>query len=256
MASLKNAHKSFQRLHRERHQPDGRSHLGYLEKKKDYKARALDHQSKKNALKLLRKKALDKNPDEFHFHMINSQLVDGKHFEKKNPEEFTESQLKLMQSQDVNYVSYKRSVELKKVERLRANLHLMDVGDKPKNKHTFFTESKQAASSSAVAERFNTLPELLGRTYNMPNLDKMKQVKKLYTEADVDAMEQSAKERDRAYNELQRRVARAQQLKIILDKMTVKKEIMKSKGKGTVTKIKDGDATSAPVYKWAKERKR
>jgi len=255
MASLKNAHKSFQRLHRERHQPESRSHLGYLEKKKDYKARAKDYQSKKNAIKLLRKKALDKNPDEFHFHMINSQLIDGRHFEKKNHEEFTEDQLKLMQSQDVNYVSYKRTVELRKIEKLKANLHLMDVSDKPKNKHIFFTDKREQATSSKVAERLNTLPELLGRTYNTPSIDKMKG-KKMYTDADIAAMDETAKERDRAYNELQRRVARAEQLKIILDKMTVKKEIMKSKGRGTVVKVKEGDATSAPVYKWAKERKR
>lgn len=184
-----------------------------------------DYQRKQDALKLLRKKALDKNPDEFHFHMINSQLIDGRHYEKKNPEEFTEAQLKLMQSQDINYVMYKRSVELKKIEKLKASLHLLDVADKPKNKHIFFTDTREEAATSSVAARLNTLPELLGRTYNVPSLDKLKD-RKLFSEADVDTVGQLAKERDRAYNELQRRVAREKQLKIILDKMTVKANIM------------------------------
>ena len=33
-----------------------------------------DQAKKKKLLKVLHKKALDRNPDEFHFHMINSQV--------------------------------------------------------------------------------------------------------------------------------------------------------------------------------------
>ena len=43
-----------------------------------------NHQSNQRALKKLRQKALDKNPNEFYFHMINSKVhQDGRHFEKK-----------------------------------------------------------------------------------------------------------------------------------------------------------------------------
>lgn len=81
------AHKMAQRLHRERRQPEYRRKLGYLEKKQDYKKRALDHQMKAKRLTKLKNKALDRNPNEFHFHMINSRVVDGVHQESLKPQD-------------------------------------------------------------------------------------------------------------------------------------------------------------------------
>ena len=79
------AHKMAQRLHRERRQPEHRKKLGYLEKKQDYKKRALDHHTKAERIKKLKAKALERNPNEFHFHMINSRLVDGIHYDNNKP---------------------------------------------------------------------------------------------------------------------------------------------------------------------------
>jgi len=58
-------------------QPKDREHLGVLEKKKDYKGRAEDYNSKKAQLQLLQKKALDRNPEEFYYSMISSQVQVG-----------------------------------------------------------------------------------------------------------------------------------------------------------------------------------
>lgn len=74
-----------QRLHRERRQPEHRKKFGYLEKKQDYKKRAIDHHAKAERIKKLKNKAQARNPNEFHFHMINSRLVDGVHEETLKP---------------------------------------------------------------------------------------------------------------------------------------------------------------------------
>ena len=63
------------REHRERAQPAARAKLGLLEKHKDYVLRARDFHRKQDALKALRIRAANRNPDEFHFGMIKSRMI-------------------------------------------------------------------------------------------------------------------------------------------------------------------------------------
>ncbi|EOA92835.1 Putative U3 small nucleolar RNA-associated protein 11, partial [Anas platyrhynchos] len=72
-----------------------------------------DYHKKQNALRALQKKALDKNPDEFYFKMINTRLKDGVHVIKQPKDEVTPEQAKLMKTQDIKYVEMKRVAEAK-----------------------------------------------------------------------------------------------------------------------------------------------
>lgn len=147
--SLNKAGKSAARTYRERHQPQDRNHLGLLEKKKDYKLRAKDFSEKKEVLKHLRKKALNKNPDEFYFHMANSKTVDGgvhrDLVSAKVKDSSSKDQIRLMQTQDYKYVSMRRLMEQKKIEKLKSTLHLLDddgVESRPCNSHTIFVDDE------------------------------------------------------------------------------------------------------------------
>nr|ADD24415.1 Probable U3 small nucleolar RNA-associated protein 11 [Lepeophtheirus salmonis] len=249
-SSLKKASK-LQKTHRERHQPESRKNFGLLEKKKDYKIRAKDYNEKKVILKKLRQKALDKNPDEFYHHMINSELVDDVHEErlKNEKEEFTPEQIAVMQSQDIKYVIHRRSVESKKIEKLKSSLHLISTSGVSKNMHTFFVDEEREKKRFDVAKRLDTHPDLLDRSHNRP------------TNSTLDTVIISTPSRasdllkERRYKELDSRIKRERQLGIIEDKMR-SKMLLKNKKDKPQKMVVTGSKTSAPIYKWAQERKR
>lgn len=251
MSSLRNAFKT-QKTHRERHQPEDRKDLGLLEKKKDYKLRAQDYNKKKKVLQKLRVKALNKNPDEFHHHMINSQMVEGVHREKNKDEQLTEAQIKLLQNRDLTYIVQKRTIERKKIEKLKSVLHMLDVEDKPSNSHTFFVDTEKEKHEFDPARRLNTHPDLLDRTYNRPLLSDLQSGNALPS---AELSSDTVKRRQKAYKELKQRIERERQLGVVQAKMEVKKQ-MQSKKEKPVALIKSETKDSAPVYKWPKERKR
>ena len=252
MSSLKNAYKS-QKTHRERHQPELRKKLGLLEKKKDYKLRAQDYNKKKETLKKLAKKTLNKNPDEFYHHMINSQMKNGVHVEKSKEETLTPEQIKLMQTQDLRYVMYKRNIERKKIEKLRATLQLLDAEDKEPNTHTFFVDSDREVKSFDPAQRLDTHPALLGRSYNRLRMSDLKKRAESGLDVSDDALNAIQKKQYKAYKELKQRIEREKSLGVVQEKMEAKRNLQKGK---PVAVVKEETKDSAPVLRWAKERKR
>nr|XP_046256818.1 probable U3 small nucleolar RNA-associated protein 11 [Scatophagus argus] len=253
MSSFRKALKSRQRNHHERSQPGFRKHLGLLEKKKDYKLRADDYHKKQNTLSALRKKALDKNPDEFYFNMISSQLQDGVHVARKGEaEEMTEEQKKVMRTRDIKYVEMKRLAEAKKIERLKGELHLLDADRKQENKHTFFVDTKKDVESFDLANHLNTAPELVDRVYNRPTLETL-ETKTIQGAVDLHSMKKFGRQRKHQYKILSQRIDREKKMFVITQKIQTRKDLQ---DKNKKVKVKNETTNTAAIYKFEAKRKR
>ena len=199
MSSLRNAVKRI--THKERSQPQARSHLGLLEKKGDYRQRSRDYHRKQDRLKSMREKIANKNPDEFYFGMHKSRVDgmmgrdSGRHVktDEARQKELEEKGLgsdavRIMKDQDLAYVRMQRMMDGKKIERLQSSLHYLEssggnndeedgalkkmVGKK--RKHTVFVEGDQSAVENFdVAKHFDTIPELVGRSFNRPRVKEL-----------------------------------------------------------------------------------
>lgn len=236
MSVWKKAAKAHQKTHKERHQPEERQHLGLLEKHKDYQKRATDYNEKKQTLKLLRKRALNKNPDEFYHHMINSKTEDGIHFDKETEPEDTPEQMQLMLTQDLKYIVTKRTQEQRKIEKLQAQLHLTSVDHNIKNTHIYF--GKKQREDNSEEKRLEQLSQ-----FELPDID-------------AEVLLKSSKKRQALYNELAKRIKREKELAIIQQKIEINKAVGNTKNVLKPKKIKKASKDTPPVYVWKYERKR
>ncbi|KYN13123.1 PREDICTED: probable U3 small nucleolar RNA-associated protein 11 [Trachymyrmex cornetzi] len=252
MSSWKKAAKMSQKTHRERHQPEARKHLGLLEKKKDYIARARDFQEKRATIKLLRKRALNKNPDEFHFHMINSKVVNGVHREKDKEDQHTPEQIKLMETQDLRYVAYKRNIEAKKIDKLQSQLHMIDAANETQNQHIFFLDDDEMKNFD-LAKKLDTHPALLSRRTNRPTLSAIKNMK--LPELDNKTIAKFEQKKHMTYKELEKRIDRERELTVVQQKLEVRRAL-KDKKVRKPKLVKSGSKDAAPIYRWSFERKR
>lgn len=253
MSSWKKATKTNQRTHRERHQPEARKDLGLLEKKKDYKLRATDRNEKQETLKLLRKRALNKNPDEFYHHMINSKIESDEHREIDQGEDISKDQMKLMETQDKSYISMKRTIESNKIRRLQSHLHMIDVADRTKNKHVFFVDNEEEMKNFSLAERLQTHPALLARKSNrirLADLDKLK------LNIDGDAIAKLNLEREKSYRELDKRLTRERELAKAQRKLELKNISRKQRKTLKPKELHKLLKSANPVFKLKYERKK
>ncbi|KAG6821393.1 hypothetical protein H0H93_014190 [Arthromyces matolae] len=122
-SSLRNS--VHRRNHKERSQLAHRRKLGILEKHKDYVKRAKDYHSKQDRLTRLKQKAAEKNKDEFYFSMRNETTKGGVHIKDRGNVALPTDIVKVLKTQDENYVRTMRASGLKKIDKIKRQLTAM-----------------------------------------------------------------------------------------------------------------------------------
>ena len=258
MASLRNAVK--RKTHKERAQPAHRAKFGLLEKAKDYRLRARDYRRKKGRLRVLKKKAEFRNPDEFYFSMKKQKTRNGVHVGGNNGEilnaPISADVLKIMKTQDSSYVQTKINEEASQIEKLQSNLAFLSEGNLG-NKHTIFVDSREEIDNFSPTKYFDTVEELSGRAYNRPRKKTLADAKVRGTEENEilhrRQMKKIKKRRERVYRELNERIEREEKLQSVAQQLDLQKNLG---GKGRRKKVKDGEGDAPPVYRWKRQRKR
>ncbi|KAK4694857.1 U3 small nucleolar RNA-associated protein 11, partial [Lecanoromycetidae sp. Uapishka_2] len=153
MSSLRNA--TQRRNHRERAQPENREKWGLLEKHKDYSLRAKDYNEKKKRLQILRQKATERNPDEFHYGMLSSRSRDGKKIVDRGNPVLSQDAVKLLKTQDSGYLRTMIQRTRRAVEKLEQEFVIkegegvkilgQEVG-KGEGQHVIFVGSREEQS--------------------------------------------------------------------------------------------------------------
>lgn len=261
--------------HKERAQPSSRKKFGLLEKHKDYVERAKDYKNKQTHLNRLRKKALDRNPDEFYFKMNTSQVRNGIHRIDNNKNgKLDNSVISTLKTQDLGYITVKKCADDSKIRRLKENLHL--IGEQKVKSHKVFVSSEEEVEDFDTAEYFNTAPELVNRTFNRPKLINTSRQSEDSTGDDamsasaggastekkemlIDprsvatslAVSSSSKKKSKAvvpaaYRELRERVKRSKKLKTAIEELSLQRNLTNSKGsKRKLVVAADGSVSSA-----------
>ncbi|CAG8486435.1 2356_t:CDS:2 [Paraglomus occultum] len=260
MSTLRNA--LHRRDHKERAQPLAREKRGLLEKHKDYVLRAKDYNFKQKRLKSLKEKAFFRNPDEFYFKMINTKTKGGVHIAQRN-DAYAGEDIKLLKSQDLNYIKTQRDIGNKKVDRLLNDMILLDNGDEMitadsedaetsvKPKHIIFVDSKEEAANFDPVKHFGTLPELINQKFNRPRVETLEQERAIAPGDDM-IIKELRKERLERYKELLSRIERDKKMSKLERELVIQKALM---GKGRRVKIGE-DANGLPIYKWKYDRKK
>jgi len=84
--------------------------------------RARDYHSKQDRIQRLRQKVADRNKDEFYFGMNGQKTQEGVHIQDRGNASLPVDMVKILKTQDENYVRTMRAAGLKKFEKLKDQL--------------------------------------------------------------------------------------------------------------------------------------
>eukprot|EP00195_Chlamydomonas_chlamydogama_P010607 CAMPEP_0202903222 /NCGR_PEP_ID=MMETSP1392-20130828/22797_1 /ASSEMBLY_ACC=CAM_ASM_000868 /TAXON_ID=225041 /ORGANISM="Chlamydomonas chlamydogama, Strain SAG 11-48b" /LENGTH=223 /DNA_ID=CAMNT_0049590279 /DNA_START=81 /DNA_END=749 /DNA_ORIENTATION=- len=222
MSSLANALK--RKTHKERAQPAARKKYGLLEKHKDYVLRAKDFHKKEKTIKALRRKAEERNPDEFYFAMEKAKTKGGVHDGREElSNKYSQEELALMKSQDVKYLSLKERVEAEKIRRIKESLHF--IGLEPRNKHTVFVDEAAEARAFRPEDYFHTPAELLGRSFNRPRKEQLEAEGAVLGATSGKRLDKAERLKVAAYKEVVQRAERRSKVGALASQLAYEKEV-------------------------------
>lgn len=244
-------HNVQKKQHRERSQIQGRERYGLLEKKKDYRLRAADYHKKQAALKALKKKAANYNPDEYYHAMTRRQAdQNGALVADRGNEELSVQEVKLLKTQDANYIRTIKSKEIAQIDKQKKDLNFRSQG-----KHTVYVDSAEDQKNFKPEEFFETDRSMLKRRENRLRLSQLKSNEKIINDdGKFFNPETKAKLDEKKLKNmrlLKERMDRVEKLNKVESRMQLTKELMK---KGSRKKMKDLEGKI--VYKWKNQRKR
>lgn len=75
-----------------------------------------------------------------------------------------------MQTQDIKYITMKKTIEANKIKKMQSELHMIDAANNVKNTHIFFTNDVEEESNIDLAKRLDTHESMLHRRTNRPRL--------------------------------------------------------------------------------------
>ena len=128
-----------------------------------------------------------------------------------------------------------------------------DAGRPARAKHTVFLDSDEDVEDFDAAEHFETPRELAGQAWNRARTSTLREVDIQLDAADKRSLKKHAKAKMARYRELEQRMTREKKIATAVAELELQRKVA---GKGRKIKIKDRTASTAPVYKWKKERKR
>ena len=144
--------------------------LSRLRTLQDYSLRAKDYNEKKKRLKILREKAAERNPDEFHFGMMSSRqkLTD------RGNKALSMDAVKLLKTQDAGYLRTMAQQTRKARERLeqgvilghgknmRHNVSFVEESRNSKDRqHVMFVETKEQQDNFELIKAFKSSSKIL-----------------------------------------------------------------------------------------------
>ncbi|KAI5963601.1 uncharacterized protein KGF55_002481 [Candida pseudojiufengensis] len=247
MAKL--VHNVQKKQHKERSQRDSRAKYGLLEKKKDYRLRAADYHKKQAALKALKEKIKTHNPDEYYHAMTKKKTDDrGILISDRDSEVLSVDQVKLLKTQDINYIRTMRLNEMNKIEKEQKDLLFEGSG-----KHTIFVDSSEEQQNFKPEEYFNTDESLLHNRQNRLRIDQLRSSSGVVKTNDIDSKlkDKLDNKKLKQFKQLQRRIAKEKEIRDVEQIMSSNLEKMKN---GSKKKVVGPDGKIH--FKWKNERKR